>query len=66
MYYSPNVPEPLCGWPWYHQHARDHTQAEVDSLAIEVRVDDRLQGHIKAGEKKARGIVSEIVRINRG
>lgn len=56
---------PLCGWPWYHQHQNDHTQAEIDSLAIEVRVSDRLQARVQSGERKDRGIIREVVKANR-
>lgn len=57
--------EPLCGWQWHSQHRNDHTQAEIDSLAIEVRVDDRLQAKVRSGEKKNRGIVREVIRVNK-
>lgn len=57
--------EPLCGRVWFDQHRLDHTQAEIDALGIEIKVDDRLQGRVKSGDKEARGIVGEIVRVNR-
>ncbi len=57
--------EPICGWPWYQQHRDDHTQAEIDSLAIELRVNDKLQARVQSGEKKDRGIVKEIVKLNK-
>jgi len=57
--------QPLCGWDWFRQHRNDYTQAYVDSLSIELRVCGKLQAQVQAGEKKDRGIVREIVRINR-
>lgn len=57
--------EPLCGWSWHHKHRNDHTQAEIDSLAIEVSIDDRLQARARSGEKKDRGIIREIVKLNK-
>ncbi len=65
IYPEYNDREPLCGWPWYQQHRHDHTWAEIDSLGIEVSVNGKLQGRVQSGEKKARGIVKEIVRVNR-
>lgn len=57
--------EPLCGQAWLNQHRYDHTQAEIDSLSIEVSVNGRLQANVESGNKKAWGIVKEIVRVNR-
>ena len=59
------IPEPICGWPWYQKHQHDHTQAEIDALGIEVSVSGKLQGRVKAGDKKARGIVEQIVELNK-
>jgi len=57
--------EPLCGRSWLEQHKNDHTQAEIDSLGIEVLVNNKLQVRVQSGDKKARGIIKEVVRINR-
>ncbi|KKM47412.1 hypothetical protein LCGC14_1558600 [marine sediment metagenome] len=57
--------EPLCGREWLRQHQYQYSQAEIDALGIEVRVDDKLQGRVKSGDKKARGIVKEIIEVNK-
>ena len=57
--------EPICGWKWFDKNRHKHTQAEIDSLGIEIMVDDKLQGHVLSGEKKARSIVREIVKVNK-
>ncbi len=41
------------------------TQAEIDSLGIELRVNGKLQARVHAGQKKARGILKEIVKLNK-
>lgn len=28
--------EPICGWPWYHKHRHDYSQAYIDSLTIQI------------------------------
>ena len=56
--------EPLCGQAWYLQHLRDHTQAEIDSLTIAVKVGSRQMPVVSNTDKKGR--VSNIVKINRG
>ena len=58
--------EPLCGWQWHQKHRSDYTQAEIDSLGIELRVNGKLQVKTQAGQKEARGIVREIVKLNKG
>ena len=57
--------EPLCGRQWHDQHRNDHTQAEIDSLGIELRVNDKVMVRVQAGQRKAWGIVKEIVRLNK-
>ncbi|KKL51270.1 hypothetical protein LCGC14_2297190 [marine sediment metagenome] len=57
--------EPLCGWPWYSQHKHDYTQDEIDNLSIELRVGDRLQARVQSGKRRDRGIVREIVKLNK-
>ena len=57
--------EPLCGYQWYSQHRNDHTQAEIDSLGIELKVNDRVMARVQSGQRKARGIVKEIVKLNK-
>ena len=58
------IPEPICGLDWLCQHRHDHSQEEIDALGIEVRVDDKLQGRVKSGDKKSRGIVKAIIGVN--
>lgn len=55
--------QPLCGWAWFQKHRLDHTQAEIDSLTIEVKVDNREMPTVSGTDKKGR--VSSIVKINR-
>lgn len=57
--------EPLCGWQWHHQHRNDHTQAEIDSLGIELKVNDKVMARVQVGQGKAWGIVKEIVKLNK-
>lgn len=57
--------EPLCGWQWHDKHRHDHTQAEIDSLGIELKVNGKIQARVQAGQRKARGIVKEIVKLNK-
>ncbi len=57
--------EPICGQSWLNKHRHDHTQEEIDALGIEIRVGDKLQGRVKSGDKKARGIVKAIVEVNK-
>lgn len=46
------MPEPLCGWQWYHEHQRDHTQSEIDSLTIELEVNGKLQARFSLVKRK--------------
>lgn len=55
----------LCGNDWYTAHKDDYSQADIDSLCIELRVSGKLQARVQVGERKARGIVREIVKLNR-
>ncbi len=57
--------EPICGYKWYDRHRNDYTQAEIDSLGIELKVNGKLQAKVQAGHKKARGILKEIVKLNK-
>ncbi len=59
------IPEPICGWAWFKKHRRDHSQAEVDALGIEVSVSGKLQARVQSGNKKDEGIVEEIVEVNK-
>ena len=63
--WNQETPEPLRGREWLRQHQYQHSQAEIDALGIEVSVSGKLQGRIKSGDKKARGIVKEIVEVNK-
>ncbi len=54
--------EPLCGYQWLRGHLQDHTQAEIDALSLEVRIDGKNlpgieQGTSKKDRKQAMGIV---------
>lgn len=57
--------EPLCGYKWYDRHRHDHTQAEIDSLGIELKVNGKVMARVQAGQRKARGILKEIVKLNK-
>jgi len=57
--------EPICGIEWFRQHQYDHTQEEIDALGIEIKVDDKLRGRVKSGDKKSRGIVKKIIEVNK-
>ncbi len=56
--------EPICGREWLRQQQYQHSQGEIDALGIEVSVSGKLQGRVRAGDKKARGIVKQIVEVN--
>ena len=56
--------EPLCGWTWLEEHIRDHTHAEIEALAIEIRHDDKPFATIKAEDH--RGTVKELVKLRKG
>ena len=56
---------PLCGQDWLDKHRNDHTQAEIDSLGIELRVCGKVQTRVQSGQRKDRGIVRDIVRLNK-
>ncbi len=57
--------QPLCGWPWYHQHRNDYTQAEIDSLSIVVSHNGKDLPPIRQ-DKKDRGLVKDLVKSYRG
>ena len=63
--YGVEMQEPICGQPWLDKHRHDHTQAEIDALGIEVTVNSKLQGRVRSGDKKSRGIVKEIIKANK-
>ena len=46
--------KPLCGWEWYQQHRLDHTQAEIDSLGLELLINGNKMPTLKQGDKKER------------
>lgn len=56
--------ELLCGQPWYLKHRLDHTQAEIDSQTIIMKVDNRQMPIVSGMDRKGR--VSNMVKINRG
>jgi len=56
--------EPLCGWPWYQQHRRDHTQADIDALSIVLSCDGKSLPPVSQ-KKKDRGLVKDLVKSYR-
>ena len=55
--------EPLCGYPWLRRHQYQHTQAEIDALRLEVRVDGKNLPGVKSGtSKKHRKQVMGVVK----
>jgi len=53
---------PICGERWLDKHRDDHTQAEIDSLKIEIRIDDN--NHITANNRTRRAI-KDFVKLQR-
>ena len=67
-YSVPRMPinqEPICGWKWFRKHQNDHSQAEVDSLGIELRVAGKVLARVRAGQRAARGVVTSIMELNK-
>jgi len=59
------ITEPICGTTWYLRHRYDHTQAEIDALGIEVKVNGKTQFKTDSSMKSAKGVIKNLVRLNR-
>lgn len=55
------IGKPLCGFDWLRRHIKDHTHSEIEALRIELSLDGKRFGVLKASDK--RGIVKEVVEL---
>lgn len=52
--------KPLCGWDWLRQHLRDHSQAEIEALTLEMSYNGRNLPPVRVADK--RGTVKTMSR----
>ncbi len=53
--------EPICGWPWYRKHEKDHTHAEIEALTITVSTSNGSRLTIP-NRRASKGIIKDLVK----
>lgn len=59
------ITEPICGQDWYVKHRNDYTQAEIDALGIELKVNGKMQFKSSKQSRLPKGAIKNFVRLNR-